>query len=405
MHDLSRLNKWPRVACLASYPPRECGIATFTRDLAQGSPGEWAFMAVDEPGGAIDYGTEVRLRIRRDQPEDYRAAAEWVNRSSIDVVNLQHEYGLFGGPRGQYLQHFLRHVRRPVVTTLHTVLPSPDEMTHRATRRILESSQAVVVQTQLALDLLHRFYGPVETLTEVIPHGVPDVPYRPGSREAMKASLGVAGRTVLATFGLINPGKGVEYALHALPDVVRERSDVVYLVIGETHPGVRAQSGESYRQGLEALTHSLGLDGHVQFINRYLSLAEVIRYLIATDVYLMPYLEPSQIVSGTLAYALGAGRAVVATPFAYAREVLAAGRGWLVPFRDSKAISQAVGSLLDDVVLRATMEARAYDYTRDWIWPQVRRRYHLLTQRVLGRSPHALAPEKASRPVQPVMPA
>lgn len=390
-------------AFLASYPPRECGIATFTFDLASAIPGRWSVIAMDEPRGLRVYGPEVRRRIARDDPTQYVQAAEWVNRSDIGLINLQHEFGLFGGTRGEYLLRFLERVDCPVLTTLHTVLPSPDDVTRRVTRQLIDNSAGVVVQTQTALALLRRHYGSWGDKIAVIPHGIPAIPHSPAKRADMKKTLGLNGRTLLATFGLINPGKGIEYALRALPRVVARRPDLMYLVIGETHPGIRAQSGESYRRSLEALTRELGIQDHVRFVNRYLPLPEVIRYLTATDVYLMPYLEPNQIVSGTLAYALGAGRAVIATPFAYAREVLADDRGFLVPFRDSDAIGECVLRLLADEGYRQDMEARAYAYTRDWPWPEVARRYHQLAGALVAGAPEKIPAGTRRPPVRPVV--
>lgn len=404
---VSESRREPRTAFVASFPPRECGIATFTSDLANALPGQWSVIAMDEPGSSRAYGPEVRRRIARDDLRQYVQAAEWVNRSDIDLINLQHEFGLFGGPRGEYLLSFLDRVQRPVLTTLHTVLPSPDDLTRRVTRKLIERSSAVVVQTQTALGLLRRYYGSWGDKIAVIPHGIPTIPYGSARRQSAKDQLGLTGRTVLATFGLINPGKGIEYALRALPEIVEQNPDLVYLVVGETHPGIRSQSGESYRRSLEALTRELGVDDQVRFINRYLTLPEVVDFLAATDVYLMPYLEPNQIVSGTLAYALGAGRPVVATPFTYAREVLADGRGCLVPFRDSEAIGQTVLHLMDDEAYRMQMEARAYAYTRDWLWPEVGRRYQALSESLDNarlKAAQAAAARTPSRPVPAVRP-
>lgn len=384
----------PRVVYLSSYPPRKCGLATFTYDLltaveqASGMPA--TVVAMNDNGG-YEYDHRVIYQMNRDHRPDYTRAAAFLNRSPVDLVNVQHEYGLFGGDWGEYLVDFYRALEKPVVTTLHTVLPNPDPVLKRVTDEILAHSHRVVVLTRSSVDILRQHYTVSPSKLSVIPHGVPVVERSPERRERLKTEMGYAGRCVLSTFGLINPNKGIEYVLHALADVVPDHPEVLYLVVGQTHPGVQRHSGEQYREMLQRLVRELGLEAHVVFVNKYLTKPELVRYLELTDIYLMPYLDPNQIVSGTLAYALGAGKAVIATPSAYAQEVLADGRGILVPFRDSQAIARAITFLLDHPEERAKLEERAYASTRHWTWPAVGRQYLLLFQEVT----HELATREA----------
>ncbi len=372
-------HRHPRTAYLASFPPRECGIATFTRDLAvaiETLTGSRATVAAMNDGRAsYAYDERVRIQIARDDRASYRSAAHALRNLPIDVVNVQHEYGLFGGEWGEYLLEFYRDATQPIVTTLHTTLPQPDRRLRQVTRELAEHSARVVVLAESAVPILTRDYGVPRERIRVIPHGVPSVNPSPALRERAKARLGYAGRLILSTFGLINPNKGIEYALHALPSIAREHPNVLYLIVGETHPGVRATAGENYREQLQQLVRTLHLGPWVEFQDRYLTLGQVVEYLQATDVYVVPYLDPHQIVSGTVAYAVGAGRAVVASPFAYAQEVLADRRGVLVPFRDSAAIASAVNRLLSDPAARSELEQRAYAYSRGWTWPAVGTRY------------------------------
>ncbi len=377
------------IAYVGSYPPRKCGIATFTHDLLtaieEADSALSTVVAVNDRTGGYDYDWRVKVQIDRDDLASYIRAAQILNRMPIQLVNVQHEYGLFGGAWGDYLLLFYRRLERPVVTTLHTTLPNPDPTLRRVTREIALRSRQVVVLARAAVDILARDYGIPRRKIRVLPHGVPTVQRWSGLREQRKAEMGCAGRKILSTFGLINPNKGIEYVLRALPEVIEAHPEVLYLVIGETHPGVRYHSGESYRESLLELCRELGIEEHVAFVDRYLTRDDLVRYLELTDVYLMPYLNPHQIVSGTLAYALGAGKAVVATPFVYAREVLADGRGVIVPFRDSAAIARAVVELLGDPERLLALEERAYAYTRSWTWPAVGRQYLSLFREVIRR--------------------
>ena len=368
----------PRTLFMGSFPPRECGIATFTKDVVDSFDRAFAtsseIIAIDEPGGDVrTYGPEVVARLRQDSRESYTDVAAIVNAHPAAVLNVQHEYGLFGGERGEWLIDLLRASEKPVVLTLHTVLPEPDEVMLRVTREICRYASSVVVLSETGRDLLSRVYRIDPSRVRVIHHGVPDVQFR--ETGPFKASFGIGQRMVISTFGLINRGKGLEFAIEAMRDVVKRHPEALYLILGETHPVVRRQEGESYRESLQNMVREFGLQHNVQLIDKYLDFDELVSYLEATDIYLTPYLNPTQIVSGTLAYAVGCGKAIVSTPYLYAQEVLANHRGFLCNFRDAKSIAQLVNGLLDDSALRRATERRAYRFGRQMTWPHVAAEY------------------------------
>jgi polysaccharide biosynthesis protein PslF len=380
----------PRVLFLGSYPPRECGIATFTKDMVDAY--DRAFrssspvIAVDEPGGDVRrYPPEVVARIAEEDRESYAAAAEFVNEYPVELVNIQHEYGLFGGERGEWLVDFIRLLEKPVVLTLHTVLPEPDETYLRVTRALCEQSTKVVALSETGRGLLESVYGIDPHSLDVIHHGVPDVPFQ--DTYAAKASFGIGQRTVISTFGLISRGKGLEYAIEAMRSVVKRHPETLYLILGETHPVVRRREGESYRESLHAMVREYGLHYNVQLVDKYLDFDEVVSYLAATDIYLTPYLNPAQIVSGTLAYAVGCGKAIVSTPYLYAQELLAHCRGFLCEFRDAFSIAMWLNMLLDDPSLRRATERRAYRFGRQMTWPHVAAQYGQLFSELCPRGP------------------
>lgn len=368
----------PRTLFLGSFPPRECGIATFTKDVVDSFDREFRtsseIIAIDEPGGEVrQYGPEVVARLQQDRRESYQDIAALVNAHPAQTLNIQHEYGLFGGERGEWLIDLLQAVEKPVAITLHTVLPEPDEIMLRVTRELCRYASTVIVLSETGRDLLARVYRVDPARVRVIHHGVPDVPFQ--STDAEKASFGIGQRMVISTFGLINRGKGLEYAIEAMRAVVDRHPEALYLILGETHPVVRRQEGESYRESLQQLVRDLNLQNNVQLIDKYLDFDELVSYLEATDIYLTPYLNPTQIVSGTLAYAVGCGKAIVSTPYLYAEEVLANHRGFLCNFRDAKSIAQIVTALLDDSALRRATERRAYRFGRQMTWPHVAAEY------------------------------
>jgi len=378
----------PRVTYMASYPPRECGIATFTKDLVEavdrtfpGHPGK--IIALNESQATYRYSPEVKAAVTVDDPESYREAADYVNRSKAELLCIQHEYGLFGGQHGENIFTFLDALKKPLAITFHTVVSRPDDHLRQVTRDLITRADRTVVLAKKALDILAEDYGLSDPSVHYIPHGVPNVRNLPAT--SFKSILGLEGRFTISTFGLINPGKGIEYAIKALPEVVQKYPNVLYLVLGETHPGVRKNEGENYRNYLHDLVSELGLKKHVKFNNRYLTHNEIVSYLMATNIYLVPYLNPNQIASGTLAYAVGAGRAVVSTHFIYAQELLDEGRGVLVPFRDSDAIAEALDRLIGDPAGRSAMAMAAYAYGRNMTWHSVATEYVQLFGSLTGR--------------------
>jgi len=375
---LSSLLAAPHVAYVSSYPPRECGIATFTRDVVACVDklmplGRRFVVAMNDDRTGYAYPPLVRRQIDRDVASSYDDAAAYVNDSPCRVVNIQHEYGLFGGLRGSHLLRFMDRVRQPIALTLHTVLPNPDPALLSVTQALIARSATTVVLAQSAIDILSRDYGVAAAKLRFIPHGVPNVRRVPEAKA--KRALGLGGRSVVATCGLMNPGKGIQYAIDALAGLVDEFPEVLYLVVGETHPGVLAASGEAYRRELQAQVRHLGLDQHVRFENRYLSYRELVLHLLATDVYVVPYLNLEQVVSGTLAYAMGCGRAIVSTRSTYAKEVLADGRGELVEGQDAASLSAAMGRILRDPAYKADLQRRAYAFGHQMTWPNVAQAY------------------------------
>ncbi len=384
----------PQVLFLGSYPPRECGIATFTKDVVDAFDRTFgvrsSVVAIDEPGGELRrYDAQVIARLGEQSRADYTALARFVDASPAELLNIQHEYGLFGGERGEWLIELLQEVRKPVVLTLHTILPEPDPTVLRVTRALCANVAKVVALSETGRALLETVYGIAPEQLCVIHHGVPDVPFQ--STDAAKATFGIGERAVISTFGLINRGKGLEYAIEAMRGVVARHPEALYLILGETHPVVRRQEGESYRESLLTTVRDLKLQYNVQLIDRYLDFDELVAYLAATDIYLTPYLNPVQIVSGTLAYAVGCGKAVVSTPYLYARELLANHRGFLCEVRDASSIADAVNLLLGDPALRRATERRAYRFGRQMTWPRVAHAYGDLFRALVPPGELALA--------------
>jgi glycosyltransferase involved in cell wall biosynthesis len=376
----------PRMLFLGSYPPRECGIATFTKDVVdsydQRFQARSEIVSIEEPGAPPrDYPPAVVASLIQNDRDSYRATAEFVNAHSCDALNVQHEYGLFGGDDGAWIVDLIALVRKPVIVTLHTVLPEPSPEHLLLARTIGATASAIIVLSGTGKEILIDRYGIDPLKINVIHHGVPDVPFRETAEP--KIALGLGDRQVISTFGLINRGKGLEYAIEAMRDVAQHHPDALYLILGQTHPVVRRHEGEVYRESLERLVADYGLADNVKLVDRYLGFDELVGYLQATDIYLTPYLNPVQIVSGTLAYAVGLGKAVVSTPYLYAEELLAHGRGFLVNFRDAGSIADTMDSLLADRNLRASTERRAYRFGRQMTWPHVAFEYGRLFSSLL----------------------
>jgi len=375
------------VAYVSTFPPRECGIATYTNDLVNAISrlyvtGPPSVMAINDKGGYYDYPDLVRFQIDREEVESYVRAAEYVNGSDVDVLNLQHEYGLFGGTWGEHVLTFLEELRKPVVTTLHTVLQEPVPEAKRVLKGILRHSDYVIVMAKVGIGILEQLYGTFADRVRYIPHGCPNVPFV--GTESIKKSLGLEVRVVLSTFGLISPGKGIEHAIKAMPQIVEEEPRSLYLIIGETHPEVRKHEGETYRQYLLDLVGELGMEENIRFVNRFLEKSELIRFLQATDVYIIPYPNRDQISSGTLLYALSTGKAIVSTPFLHAEEVMGEGAAMRCEFKDPKSLADAVKSLLQFNYVHEQYQKRAYQYSRPMIWPNVAMMYVNLFYETLG---------------------
>jgi glycosyltransferase involved in cell wall biosynthesis len=359
------------IAFVGDYLPRKCGIATFTHDMYASISGQFPetecfIVPVNDRAGGYEYPAEVRFEIEEQDLDSYLRAADYLNFSNTDVVCLQHEFGIFGGPCGSHILGFLRDLRMPVVTTFHTVLMQPNNDQRRTIEQICDLSARAVVMTERARRFLNEIYHVPDEKIDLIAHGIPDMPFV--DPNFFKDQFGVAGKQVLLTFGLLSPNKGVEHMLRALPAVLAEFPELVYIVLGATHPNLIRTEGESYRMSLERLARDLGVARNVSFYNRFVELDALTEFIGAADIYITPYLNPAQITSGTLSYAFGCGKVVVSTPYWHAEELLAEGRGVLVPFADSGALAREIIGLLKDEPRRHTMRKKAYLLGREMVW-------------------------------------
>jgi glycosyltransferase involved in cell wall biosynthesis len=384
-----------RIAVIGNYLPRECGIATFTTDLCTALTSEFGegrlfAVPVNDPDSHYQYPKRVRLELEQEDLSSYVRAADFLNFNGNDLVCLQHEYGIYGGIAGSHILTLLRRLKMPLVTTLHTVLREPDDNQRMVLEEIAQLSDRMVVMSVLASHLLHEVYGvPIEKI-DIIPHGVPDLPFMDSS--FFKDKFGTEGKSVLLTFGLLSPNKGIENVIRALPSIVASYPNVMYTVSGVTHPHIRRREGERYREALIALADELGVSDHVCFNNRFVSHEELVEQVGSADIYITPYQQEAQIVSGTLAIALGAGKAIISTPYWHAKELLADHRGVIVPFESPGSIAEAVLSLLKNDAERHAMRKRAYLYSRGTTWPKTAHAYMASFQRArFERSLHPRA--------------
>ncbi len=384
-----------RIAFVGNYQPRQCGIATFTTDLCEAfaaAYGETSCIAlpVNDTEAGYAYPPRVRFELTEKDIRSYRRAADFLNINNVDLVCLQHEYGIFGGRAGSHILALLQELRMPIVTTLHTILsdPNPDQL--RVLKEVATLSDRLVVMSGRGVNFLHEIYGVSIDKIDLIPHGIPDVPFVDPSFH--KDLFGVEGKIVLLSFGLLSANKGIENVINALPAILVRHPNVVYIVLGATHPHVLLHEGETYRLSLQWLAQEKGVEGQVVFYNRFVSLEELIKFIGAADIYITPYLNAAQITSGTLAYTLGAGKAVISTPYWYAEEMLAEERGVLVPFHDPDALAAQVNALLDNEAMRHAMRKRAYLFGRSMIWPQVVERYRESFERARSERRNFTAP-------------
>lgn len=367
-----------RIAFIGNYLPRQCGIATFTTDLCGAIVAEYQetsciVIPVNDTVAGYTYPERARFELEEKDINSYRRAADFININGVELVCLQHEYGIFGGVAGSHILALLRELRMPIVTTLHTILLNPDPDQRRVLQEVAALSDRLVVMSERGTKLLQTVYGVAPAKIDLIPHGIPDVPFVDPSFH--KDLFGVEGQMVLLSFGLLSANKGIETVIAALPAITARHPDVVYLIVGATHPHVLRQDGESYRLSLQRLARELGVADKVIFYNRFVSLPELNEFISVADIYITPYLNEAQITSGTLAYTLGAGKAIISTPYWYAAEMLADERGLLVPFCDSPALAEGVIELLANDSQRHAMRKRAYLFGRDMVWPQVAQRY------------------------------
>src|ERR1700680_609741 len=367
-----------RIAVIGNYLPRHLSISTFTTDLCEALSAEYGTarllaLPVNDTQEGYDYPARVRWSLAQDDVASYQEAAEFLNFHNIDMVCLQHEYGIFGGPAGSHILHLLRGLKMPVVTTLHTVLREPDSDQLRVMEEIAELSDRLVVMSQLSSQFLQEIFKVPGSKIDMVPHGVPDLPFL--DPNFYKDRFGVEGKAVLLTFGLLSPNKGIENVIQAMPQILSKHKNVVYIVAGATHPHILRREGDKYRASLQALAKEAGVESQVIFHNRFVAPEEMVEFIGAADIYITPYRYEAQVVSGTLAYALGAGKAIISTPYWHALELLDDRRGALVPFQNPDAIAQKTIELLDTPALRHAMRKRAYLFARDMIWKKAAQGY------------------------------
>ncbi|WP_156203941.1 glycosyltransferase family 4 protein [Candidatus Syntrophocurvum alkaliphilum] len=362
---------------LGTYPPKQCGIATFSNDLRNSltiHDNDVKVIAISDNSYSYQYSEEVIFEINQNQKKDYINAAHMVNRSDdIELVILQHEYGIFGGKSGQYILEFTKLLRKPYVLVTHTVLPKPERHRKQVLKQISRKASGIVCMTEQSKELLVNLYGATPEVISVIGHGVPE--FKGGSQAELKEKYNLTGKQVISTFGLIGPGKGLELGIKAVKKVTQQYPDVLFLILGQTHPMLKKTEGEKYREMLEDLVEKLDLKDNVRFVNKYLTDDEIGEYLYATDIYLSPYPNKDQAVSGTLAFAVGCGRAIVATAYSYAKEVLSDNRGLMDEKIDPDNLARLMVQILSDEELKETLQNNALALGKEWTWPSIGMKY------------------------------
>lgn len=368
-----------KIILVSSYGPRECGIAAFGKDLSDSlinynNDFDVEVVPIDEPGTKDrEYERSIKIRIFQNIEESYKKAAEYINKSDAAAVSIQHEYGLYGGKSGDYILPFLKDIKKPIITTLHTITENPTKTEKRVLQNIAKFSDVLIVMADSAISSLERIYNVGTNKIIMIPHGVPNIKFQ--DQALAKKTYRLEDKLIVSTFGLIGRGKGIEYAIESLTKIKDDFPNVLYLIIGKTHPNIIALEGERYRESLLKRINELGLNKNVLFVNKYVDKEEYINYLLATDIYLTPYPNPEQVTSGTLAYAMSAGRVCVSTPYIYAKELLKDGHGILVPFCDPKSLAETISMLLSSNGNKRKMELKSHQFTRSMTWESVSKKY------------------------------
>jgi len=368
-----------KIAVIGNYHPRQCGIATFTTDISKAitnllcEENRLINIAINDREEGYDYPPEVKLKIQEDNREDYIKAARYLNENKYKAVIVQHEYGIYGGADGEYIIDLIKRLKIPVLTNLHTVLENPSFGQRKVMNALSKYSEKLLVMSQKALDILTRVYEIPREMIAFIPHGIPDTTYE--EQGIYNDIIGLEGKEIILTFGLLSPGKGLEVMIEAMPSIVKENPNAVYLILGKTHPNILKKTGDVYREKLKDQIKSLDLEKNIIFHNKFVDLDLLIKYIKTSTIYSIPYLNKEQITSGTLAYAIGSGAVVVSTPFWHAEELLAEGRGVMVPFRDPKSLAREINILLADPEKRQKIRRKAYDYARSMIWSKVAKSY------------------------------
>jgi glycosyltransferase involved in cell wall biosynthesis len=387
-----------RVLFLSTYPPRACGIATFTQDLIH---------ALDETGkietevaavndGIDSYPPEVRFTLEQQDPNSYLETAAQISRSSADLLMVEHEFGIYGGKSGEYLLKLVDLLEIPYLVTLHTVLPKPTKKQREIIQRLAVGCKRLITMSASSIPVLREIYEVDPDKISVVHHGVPEIAVE--DRDRLKKQAGLEGRFVVSTFGLLSPGKGLEYGIGAVARVAKKHPEILYLVLGQTHPVIKSRDGEAYREKLEQTAADLGVAENVRFVNRYLTKEEIIRYLVMSDVYMTPYLSRDQAVSGTLAYAVGYGRVIVSTPYPYAVEMLGDGRGMLAKFRSTVSLSKCILDVLRHPEQKEKMEKKTAELGKDMMWSRVAENYFSIFKDAVSREPEAAEGPERHRP-------